>query len=126
VPSSAEAPRDAVVRTIIELERSCLDADAALVERRWDAVNAALARQHELTGELAELFAAEPATAPARDARVEARLRGILRYRDDQLRRAEAYRDEIGRRLHAVGKLRALSRTVGRHEPSAAFYDTQQ
>jgi hypothetical protein len=126
VPSSAEAPRDAVVRAIIELERSCLDADAALVERRWDGVAAALARQGALSAELGRLFAAEPQTAPAHDARVAQRLRGVLTYREDQLARLQAYRDEMGRRLQAVGKLRALSRTVGRHAPAASFYDTQQ
>ena len=125
MPSSAEPPRDAVVRTIIALERSCLDADAALVDRRWDVIGAALTRQHELADQLAALFAAAPETAPARDARVAARLRGILRYRDDQLQRVEAYRDEVGRRLHAIGQLRALSRTVGRHDRTAALFDGQ-
>ncbi len=113
------------MRTIIALERACLDADAALVERRWDAMRTGLARQHELTAQLAELFASAPEMAPARDERVAARLRGILRYRDEQLQRAEAYRDEIGRRLQAVGQLRALARTVGRHERPAALLDGQ-
>lgn len=126
MPSSAETPRDAVVRAIIELERSCLEADAALVERRLDGVAEALARQSALSDELARLFAAEPSLAPARDARVAQRLRGVLAYRDEQLVRLQAYRDELGRRLHAVGKLRELARTVGRHEPAAALYDTQQ
>ena len=126
MPSSAEAAHDAVVRAIIELERSCLDADAALVEWRWDGVAAALDQQAALSDELVRLFAAEPAAAPARDARVAQRLHGVLAYRDEQLVRLRAQRDEIGRRLHAVGKLRELSRTVGRHEPAAALFDTQQ
>lgn len=126
MPSSAEAARDAVVRAIIALERSCLEADAALVERRWDGFAAALDRQGALSAELAGLFAAQPALAPARDARVARRLRGVLAYRDDQLAKLQAQRDEIGRRLQALGKLRALARTVGRHAPPAALYDTQQ
>ncbi len=123
--SSAEAPRDAVVRIIIELERSCLDADAALVERRWGAMNAALAHQGDLTLRLAGLFESSPEVAPDRDERVAARLRGILRYRDDQLQRTESYRDEVGHRLRGIGQLRALSRTVGRHDRAAALLDGQ-
>ena len=123
--SSAEVPRDAVVRTILELERACLDTEAALVERRWDGVDAALAHQHELTASLAELFAAAPETAPERDGQIAQRLRGILAYRDDQLQRLEAYRDDVATRLRSLGRLRAFSRAIGKHDPAAALLDGQ-
>jgi len=95
--SSAEVALDAVVRAIIALERSCLDADAALVERRWDDVDAAFRAQAELTADLARLFDAAPETAPANDAKVAQRVSGVLAYRDDQLRRLRSYRDEYVR-----------------------------
>ena len=126
MPSSAESAREDVVSTILALERACLDAEAAMVERRAGDVDAALGAQVALTARLGELFAATPALAPDNDAGVARRLRGVIAYRDDQLRRLESYRDETGRRLESIGKVRALARTIGRREPSAAFFDTQQ
>jgi hypothetical protein len=129
VPSSADgavpadASLDAVGRTIVALERSCLDADAALVERRWDDVDAAFRAQSELTAELERLFAEAPHTAPGSDAKVEQRVRGILAYREDQLRRMRSYRDEIASRLSSIGKVNAFSRSLGKHASAAQLYD---
>jgi hypothetical protein len=125
VPPSADGAHDAVVRTIIELERVCLHADAALVERRWPDVEAALEAQAALTAELARLFAEAPETAPANDEKVAARIRGILAYRDDQLRRLEAYRDEIAGRLSSIGKVNAFSRSFGKRATVARLLDAQ-
>ena len=126
MPSSAEAARDQIVDAILALERACLDAEAAMVERRAAGVDAALSAQTALTQRLGELFAANPAMTPDNDERVATRLRGVLAYRADQLRRLQSYRDEVGRRLESIGKVRALARTVGRQQPSATFYDTKQ
>jgi hypothetical protein len=126
VPSSAETPREAVVRTILALERSCLSADGALVEHRWKDVTAAFATQSRLTEELAELLKRTPELAPERDAKVAQRIAGILVYREDQLRRLEAYRDEVGRRLASIGKVRELARTMRRHSAAASFVDSKQ
>ncbi len=122
---SAECPHDAVVRTIIELERVCLAADAALVERRWPDVEASFRAQAELTGRLARLFESAPETAPANDAKVAERVRGILVYRDDQLRRLEAYRDEVAGRLTTIGKVNAFSRSFGKRAGPARILDGQ-
>ena len=123
--SSAEAARDAVVRAIIALERSCLDAESAFVERRWPDVEAAFGRQTALTGDLGRLFASAPETAPANDARVARRVRGIHAYRDDQLRRMRAYRDDVATRLCSIGKVNALSRTIGRRTARGHLLDGQ-
>ena len=123
MPSSADAAREHVGRTIVALERSCLDADAALVERRWSDVDAAFQVQAELTAELEQLFAASPETAPANDAKVEQRVRGIVAYRDDQLRRLRSYRDEIASRLSSIGKVNAFARSFGKHAAPAQLYD---
>ena len=113
--SSAESdPHEAVARAIIDLERSCLEAESAFVGLRWDDVRAAFARQSALTFELGRLFADAPQTAPDADPKVGRRIRGILAYRDDQLRRMRAYRDEVGERLSSIGKVNALSRSLGR------------
>ena len=125
MPSSAEGARGRVVDTILALERACLDAEAAMVERRAADVDAALAVQSKLTQRLGELFASAPATAPENDEQVASRLRGVIAYRDDQLRRLSSYRDEVGRRLESIGKVRAMARTVGRREQSGALVDTQ-
>ena len=121
----ADAARDDVVRTIIALERSCLDADAAIVERRWDDVGAALCAQSALTQELAGMFDAAPHAAPGNDAKVEQRVRGILAYRDDQLRRLQAYHAEVGTRLNAIGRVNAFARSLGKRANAARLLDGQ-
>ncbi len=125
MPSSADAALDAVVETVIALERSCLAADAALVERRWPDVDAAFRAQIDLTARLAELFEAAPETAPANDAKVAQRIRGILAYRDDQLRRLSSYRDDVAVRLSSIGKVNAFARSFGKHAASARLLDGQ-
>ena len=125
MPSSAETARDAVGRTIIALERSCLDADAALVERRWPQLDAILRAQTALESQLRALFVAAPETAPTADAKVQQRLRGILAYRDEQLRRLRAYHSDVALRLSSIGKVNALSRSLGKRIPSAELLDAQ-
>jgi hypothetical protein len=123
--SSADPALDAVVETIIALERSCLEADAALVEQRWDGVAAAFEAQSQLTARLGLLFGSAPHTAPARDAKVARRVQGILAYRDDQLRRLTAYRDGVAARLSAIGKVNAFARSFGKHAQAAHLLDGQ-
>ncbi len=123
--SSAETAREAVVRTLIALERSCLDADAALVERRWDDVDAAFGTQASMTHELAALFATTPETSPQLDAKVAQRIDGILKYRDDQLRRLRSYNAEVASRLDAIGRVNALSRSIGQRNNSGQVLDGQ-
>ena len=124
--SSADTARAAVADTILALERSCLEAESAFVERRWDDVERAFGAQSALTGELGRLFVAEPQTAPENDVKVEQRVRGILAYRDDQLRRMRVYHADVESRLQSIGKVRALSRSIGNGERTGALYDTQQ
>lgn len=124
--SSAKKPAlDDVVRTIIALERSCLEADAALVERRWPQVDAAFRAQSKLTNDLERFFEAAPEIAPASDAKVAQRLRGILAYRADQLRRLRSYRDDVATRLSSIGKVNAFSRSFGKHVQAAQLLDGQ-
>ena len=126
MPSSAdlpvtESPRAAVVRTLIALERACLDADAAFVERRWKDLTAAFAAQTRMTDELRQMFAAAPETAPASDAKIARRVRGIIAFREDQLRRLRAYHTELGGRLQTTQKLRGFARAIGK--PNAQLID---
>lgn len=123
--SSAETARDAVMRTLVAMERLCLDADAAFVERRWADVAASIQTQAQLTEALRRLFADAPEAGPGNDAKVAQRIRGIMAFRDDQLRRMRAYNDEIRVRLDALGKLKALSRTVGRADRGGQLLDGQ-
>ena len=124
MPSSADPARDAAVAVLVAIERSCLDAEAAFVERRWPDVATSLQRQETLTGELRELFAHAPHVAPDRDDKIAQRVRGILAYRDDQLRRMTAYNAEIERRLDSIGKVRKFSRTIG-SGARPTFFDGQ-
>ncbi len=125
MPSSADAARDAVVRAIIALERSCLEAESAFVERRWPDVEVAFGRQAALTGDLGRLFAAAPETSPVHDPKVARRVRGIIAYRDDQLRRMRAYHDDVATRLRSIGKVNALARTIRRRTAGGHLVDGQ-
>jgi hypothetical protein len=125
VPSSAEAAREDVARTIVALERSCLDADAAIVERRWDDVGTAFRAQAALTEALAALFDGAPHAAPGNDPKVAQRVKGIVAYRDDQLRRLQGYHAEIGTRLQSIGRINAFARTLGKRANSARLLDGQ-
>jgi hypothetical protein len=126
MPSSAEPALDAVVTTIIALERSCLAAESALAERNPNDVQVAFVEQMRLTAELARLFAAAPETAPANDAKVAQRLDGILAYRDGQLERLRTYRDTTVGRLESIGKVRAFSRSIGKYDRAGSLYDIEQ
>ena len=128
MPSSAEdraAAQQAVVETIIALERSCLGADAAIVERRWNDLDTVFADQQALTDRLAVLFTAAPEAAPEQDARVMKRLRGVLTYRDDQLRRLRAYHEGVAERLRSIERMRRFSRSIGTHVVPARVLDAQ-
>jgi hypothetical protein len=117
--------RDDIVRAIIALERSCLEAESAFVARRWPDVEAAFNRQTALTDDLDRLFAGSPEATPPNDAKVAKRIRGILAYRDDQLRRMCAYRDDVAQRLRSIGKVNALSRSLGRRAAGGRLVDGQ-
>jgi hypothetical protein len=125
VPSSVDEARSAVAHAIVALERACLDADAALVDRRWSDVRAAFDAQVELTGELAQLFATTPAVSPANDAKVAARVNGVYAYREGQLERLSAYRDDVLERLSTINKMKAFARAVGRRIPRMGVVDGQ-
>ena len=64
-------------------------------------------------------------TAPANDAKVARRVNGIVAYRDDQLRRLQAYRDDVATRLSSIGKVNAFSRSFGKHAQAAHLLDAQ-
>jgi hypothetical protein len=125
MPSSAETAREAVIRILLALERSCLDAEAALGEQRWPDVEAALVAQAGLTGDLGAVFEAAPELAPERDEKIAARVRGILSYREDQLHRLQAYHAEIGARLQSIGRMNNMSRSIGRRDPAGRVFDGQ-
>jgi hypothetical protein len=125
MPSSADSSRAAVVATVLALERACLDAEAALIERRWRDVDRAFGEQRRLTGELAALFLAAPETAPSADAKVAQRLRGILGYREEQMRRLRAYRDDVAGRLQSIGKVRRFSKAIGKIRPVSHVVNAQ-
>mgnify|MGYP001443777114 CR=1 FL=1 len=125
MPSSAETARDAVVRVLLALERSCLDAEAALGERRWPEVDSALAAQARMTADLGAIFEATPELAPDRDEKIAARVDGILAYRDDQLRRLQAFNAELATRLQSIGRMNSMSRSIGRRDPAGRVLDGQ-
>jgi hypothetical protein len=60
---------------------------------------------------------------PVQDPKVARRVRGILAYREDQLRRLRSYNVEVGERLQSILKLRGYARAIGK--PAARLIDAQ-
>lgn len=125
MPPSADTKAE-IVEAILALERSCLEADTAFLERRWADVGVALGTQSALTDRLASLFEAAPELAPANEPRVRKRLLGVLAFRDDQLRRMRAYNEQVGERLRSIAKMRAYSRTIGTARVPARIVNTER
>lgn len=124
MPSSADTTvAENVVGAILAMERSCLEVESALVERRFEDAQKGLLVQGLLTDELRRLFELQPAYAPASDPAVAKRIAGIYSFREEQLRRLRAYRDEVSNRLDGIARVRRFNRGIGRHVEPARHYD---
>jgi nitrogen-specific signal transduction histidine kinase len=101
---------------IEQLEELCSEAERVLVARDWDALMSTLADQRRIIQALTNMVAA---TAGQRteefDRAANKRVRRILAFRENQLKRLETFRDSVRGRLQLISK----AKQVGRYHTAA-------
>lgn len=111
-----------VGQVLDELERSCVEAEAALREQRWRECDVMWSRQRRLTHELEVALRDLPMGTPERRAAF-ARIDRIAKYRDNQVRRLRAFQAATAKRLATLERFRRMSKSVG-EVPKARLIDS--
>ena len=103
---------------LLELEEQCAQAEVALRGRKWNELEQSMCDQRRIRQAIVnELAAAECEIQTLPD--VFARLQAIFTFREDQLRRLQAYRAEVSRRLQLTRKWKDAARSA-RHATGPA------
>ena len=109
-----QAALEHIASAIAELERLCLEIDAALSSRNWNRLNAAIADSRRVTHEVENAFGEAAAyRTPGFDEVAFARLQQIFSYRDERLASLQAIHDEIGQRLKQLSLWKTYARSFG-------------
>ncbi|MBV8424090.1 MAG: hypothetical protein JO349_02780 [Candidatus Eremiobacteraeota bacterium] len=96
---------------LTELEEECAQAEVALRSRTWDAMEASMSNQRRIRQAIINELAAaklEMQAFPEAFTRAQA----IFTFRNDQLRRLNAYRAEVSRRLQITRKWKDVARSA--------------
>ena len=111
--NSLQQLKERIGELLADLEEECAQAEAALRARRWDALETSFSNQRRtrqaIVNELAAA-ACDVRTLPD----VFTRLQAIFTFREDQLRRMQAYRVELSRRLQLTRKWKDAARSARR------------
>jgi len=122
LPRSADASRaalEAVAKEIKELERLCIEIDAAVVAEDWARLNAAIADSRRVTHGLENAMAeAKPYRDASFDKAAFARLQQIYSYRQERMKAVEETHHEIGERLRALSRWKGYARSIGGNRES--------
>ncbi len=103
---------------LVAMERECLLVDAALAEKRWSDCDESWRTQRRLTHELEIALRDLPAGTPEA-ALVDKRITRLVRYRDGQLRKLQAFHSGVSKKLATIQKFRSYAKTVTRRERSS-------
>ena len=110
--SSPPSPEEVLAPLLDELESACAEAEVALRARDWAALALSFANQRRIrqavVNELAALGFGQDAPPP--DAR--RRLEVVFAFRNDQLRRLTAYRNEVSAQLQRARKWKDITRSA--------------
>jgi hypothetical protein len=102
---------------LVELEQECLKVDRAIAERRWDICEGSWQIQRRLTHELSlAVRKIEPGTPES--LAVKKRIDRLVKYRDGQMRRLQAFSASISKRLQAIGSFRRYAKAQLRQHPT--------
>jgi hypothetical protein len=105
---------------LVAMERECLLVDAALAEKRWSDCDASWRTQRRLTHELEIAVRALPRGTPEA-ALIDKRIARLVRYREGQLRKLQAFHSGVGKKLATLQKFRSYAKTVTRRQRSSIF-----
>jgi len=102
------------------LERAVADGERALRERSWSSLGEAIIEQRRLSHGLQNVLYAVSLDERRADTVIDKRIQAILRIREEQLGRMEAFHREVGRRLRELYIFRAaLKNFEGESRPHA-------
>lgn len=104
---------DAVEAALRQLETLCGRLERALMLRKWDELEQAIADSRRFTHALQNAMDdARSARDRAFDERVARRLYYIHAIRQNQMERLQHYHDEVGQRLHLMSRWKSALKTL--------------
>jgi hypothetical protein len=106
------------VELIVALERECLAVDKAIASRNWEACEASWRKQRVMTHEL-DISITEAKLSTEEYDPIMKRVNRLVKYRDAQLKRLQAFNEACATRLATMGRFQAFSKTVTRERRSS-------
>jgi hypothetical protein len=120
LPQSADPSRIAlehIASAIAELERLCLEIDAALESRDWPRLATAISDSRRVMHEVENAMGDAAAfRTPDFDKAAFERLQQIFSYRAERLESLQSVHDEIGERLKQLSLWKTYARAIGPKE----------
>lgn len=102
-----------------ELECLCGSLERALMRRRWDDLEMAIADSRRVTHALQNaMHEAVAARTPEFDENVFARLRQVGAIRQNQMARLQQYQNAVGERLRLMSRWKAALRSMAGRPPA--------
>lgn len=106
---------ESILAEVSELERLCAHAERLFMKREWAAFDQTMVDQRRVThGIEVQMSEAASVRTPAFDEEVAKRLRIVLNFREDQLKRLGQYRGKISERLGVLGRWKQMARTLAK------------
>jgi hypothetical protein len=97
---------------LAELEQACAEAERALRARQWAALSQSFANQRRLRQGVVNDLAAMGYALNTAPPEVLNRLEAVFTFRNDQLRRLTAYRNEVSSQLQRARKWKDIARSA--------------
>ena len=127
--SAGQTALELIARDINELERLCLEIDAAITERDWKRLGAALADSRRVTHSVENAMDdAMPYRTEEFDTAVFARLRQIYAYREERMVTLQGVHDDIGDRLRQLSRWKGYARSIagGERRTTSRLFDSRR
>jgi hypothetical protein len=104
---------EAIRAEVTELERLCARGEQLFMKRDWTAFDQTMLDQRRVTHGIAvQMSEAASLRTPEFDEEVAKRLRIVLNFREDQLKRLSQYRGKISERLGVLGRWKQMARSL--------------
>jgi hypothetical protein len=122
LPPSADPAREAletIAVAINELERLCLEIDAAIAAQDWPRLSTAIADSRRVMHAVENAMAEGAAfRTPDFDKAAFERLQQVFSYRQERLDSLQAIHEEIGERLKKLSLWKTYARAITPKEPT--------
>jgi hypothetical protein len=112
-PSANDLQRE-IVALVGELEELCARAERQLVALNWDDLQGTISDQRRVTQALINaIYATSGQRSDHFNKQLERHVLRIYAVRDNQLKRMQAFRDNVRARLRVIAKAKQASRSFG-------------